>query len=753
MKPSKTQAIERRFFLKISALAGGGVLLGLATEPALRAQGRGGPPAAPPDPHNYIRVAADGAVTIVAKNPEVGQGVKTMLPMLIAEELDVDWKSVKIEQADFDDTRYAGQSAGGSTATPNNWTPMRQVGAAGRALFITAAAQTWNVPEAECTTASGRVHYQDRSLAYGELASKVAALPAPNLAGLKLKDPKDYKIIGHTQPGMELHSIVTGKPIFGIDVTVPGMQHAVFQKCPVFGGKVVSANLDAIKKLPGVKTAFVVERPEITDTVLPGDPGLENGVAIVAQTWWHAQSARKKLQVNWNEGPRADQSSVAFAERAAELSKQPPQRTIRKDGDPDEAFKSAAKVVEAAYSYPFIAHAPLEPQGATAHFHDGKIEIWTNSQIPGSGRRMVAQTLGLTEKDVTLHMVRGGGGFGRRLTNDYMVEAAYIAKEAGVPVKLLWAREDDMTHDYYRPGGFQHLKAGLDASGKVIAWQNHFISYGDGERFVSSGAMGPTEFPQRFIPNYALHASVQPLGIRTGALRAPSSNAFAFVIHSFIDELAHAAGKDPVAFRMDILNAGTPMPPPPAPPAGGGRGGFAPPGMNADRMKGVLQLVAEKSNWGKRTLPKGTAMGVAFHFSHQGYFAEVAEVRVDPANKVRINKIWVAADVGSQIINPGAADNIVQGGIIDGLSELMSQEITVDKGRVVQTNYDKHTMVRLAQAPPEIEVHYLKSTFPPTGLGEPALPPVLPAVANAIFSATGKRVRSLPLVKSGFSWA
>ncbi len=751
MKRQENQKLERRSFLKISALAGGGLLLGLATEPQVKAQGRGGNPPPPPDPHNYIRVAADGTVTIVAKNPELGQGVKTMLPMLIAEELDVAWKQVKIEQADFDDSKYSGQSAGGSTATPNNWTPMRQVGAAGRALFLTAAAQTWNVPESECTTSAGRVMHSGsgKSAGYGELAAKAATLPAPNLANLKLKDPSEYKIIGHTQPGNEVPNIVKGKPIFAIDVKLPGMLYAVYEKCGVFGGKVVSANLDEIKKLPGVKQAFIVERPPITEAVLPGEPGLENGIAILAETWWHAQSARKKLQVKWDEGALASHSSAAYAQHAEQMSKQAPQRTIRADGDADGAIKGAAKVVEAAYSYPFISHAPLEPQGATAHFHDGKLEIWTNSQQPGSGRRLTSQTLGMNEKDVTLHFVRGGGGFGRRLTNDYMVEAGYIAKEAGVPVKLLWAREDDMAHDYYRPGGFQYLKAGLDANGKIVGWRNHFISYGEGERFVASGAMGPTEFPQRFIPNYALHASVQPLAVRTGALRAPSSNAFAFVIHSFIDELAHAAGKDPVQFRMDLLNSAMPV----QESAGGGRGGFAAPGLDPERMKGVLQLVAEKSGWGKKTYPKGTAMGVAFHFSHRGYFAEVAEVKVDTANKVKVNKIWVAADVGSQIINPGAADNIVQGGIIDGLSEMMGQEITIEKGRVVQKNFDKHPMMRLAQAPPEIEVHYLKSTFPPTGLGEPALPPVLPAVANAIFTATGKRVRELPLSKSGFSWA
>ncbi len=747
--------IDRRSFLKVSAAGAGGALIALYLEPQASAQGRGGPPPPPPDPHTYVKIAPDGTVTIMAKNPEVGQGIKTMLPMLIAEELDVDWKSVKIEQTDFDDKKYAGQIAGGSTATPQNYTPMRQAGAGGRALLITAAAQTWGVPESECTTASGRVYHKasNRSLGYGELASKIATLPMPALNTLKLKDPADFKIIGVSQTQRELPNIVTGKPIFGIDVVVPGMGYAVFEKCGVFGGKVVSANIDEVKKLPGVRTAFIVTRPDIGDVVLPGDPGLENGIAIVADHWWAAQSARKKLVVTWDEGPRASSSSTAFAANADAMSNAAAMRTIRKDGDPDAAMSGAAKVVEAAYSYPFISHAPLEPQNCTASFKDGKCEIWSNSQIPGNGRRLAAQVLGIPESDITQHMVRGGGGFGRRLTNDYVAEAAYISKDAGMPVKLLWSREDDMAHDYYRPGGFQFLKAGLDSSGKIVAWHNHFVTYGDKDKLiangggiVSAGAMGPTEFPQRFVPNYHLEASVQPLGIRTGSLRAPSSNAFAFVIQSFIDELAHAAGKDPVEFRLALLDSATP--PPAAAP-----GGFAQPGLNAERMKGVVKLVADKSGWGKTKLPKGTAMGVAFHYSHLGYFAEVAEVKVDAANKVKINKIWVAADVGSQIVNPSAAENIIQGGIIDGLSELMDQEITVEKGRVVQTNFHQHKMVRLTQAPPEIEVIYLKTNNPPTGLGEPAMPPVLPAVANAIFTASGKRVRQLPIAKSGFSWA
>ncbi len=748
MKLTENQMIlERRSFLKISLLAGGGIMFGLATEQEAAAQGRGGPPQAPPAPVNYFKVAADGTVTIVAKNPEVGQGIKTMLPMLIAEELDVDWNKVKIEQADYEPSKYNAQSAGGSTATPTNWEPMRQVGAAGRAMFITAAAQTWGVPEAQCTTASGRVMAAGKSLGYGELAAKVATLPVPDFATLKLKDPATYKIIGHTQKQVDLSQIVTGKPIFTIDVKVPGMQYAVFERCPVLGGKVGSANLDEIKKMPGIKNAFVVDRPELT--AISGRPGdVVSGVAILGETWWHAQKARQALKVVWNEGPNAGGSSTGFQQKADAMSKQAPMTTSRKDGDFDTAIKSAAKVVEAAYAYPFISHAPLEPQTATASFKNGKIEIWSDSQQPGQGRTSVAQVLGIKPDDVTLHMTRGGGGFGRRLTNDYMVEAAYIAKEAGVPVKLLWSREDDMQHDYYRPGGFQYLRAGVDASGKIVAWRNHFVGYAEGTTPVT-GTIGATEFPQKFVPNYELHVSTMPLGLRTGALRAPGSNAIAFVIHSFLDEVAHAAGKDPVQLRLDLLAAEQAA----APAAGGGRGGGFGGGFNASRAKGVLQLVAEKSNWGKTTLPKGTGMGVAFHFSHQGYFAEVVQASVDSAKKVKIQKVWVAADVGSQIINPGAAENIVQGGIIDGLSEAMSQKITIEKGRVEQTNFHQHGMIRMAQSPPVIEVHFLTSDNRPTGLGEPSLPPIVPALANAIFAASGERVRSLPLADHGFSWA
>jgi isoquinoline 1-oxidoreductase beta subunit len=479
--------------------------------------------------------------------------------------------------------------------------------------------------------------------------------------------------------------------------------------------------------------------------------GLMPGVAIVGENWWLVQQARKKLKVTWDEGATATQSSAAFTAKAAELAKQPPMRNVRKDGDVDAALKGAARVVEASYYYPFLAHAPLEPQNSTALFKDGKFEIWSPTQQPGGGRNLVAQTLGVKPEDITIHLTRSGGGFGRRLSNDYMVEAAAIAKQVpGVPVKLLWTREDDIQHDPYRCAGFHNFTGAVDASGKLVAWRDHTVTFEN----ASSAAPGGTEFPARFIPNYSLDISTMPLGAPTGPLRAPGSNGFSFVVQSFIDELAHAANKDPVQFRLELLANEQPAPAQAAAPTApaGGRGGPPPAGFDAKRMRGVLELVAEKSGWGKTKLPKGTGMGVAFHFSHRGYFAEVVQATVSKSGDVKVDKVWVAGDIGPQIINPSNAENQVQGAVLDGIAEALDQEITFENGRTKQSNFNNFTLLRLRQAAP-VEVHFLASDSPVTGIGEPALPPVVPALCNAIFMATGKRVRSLPLSKQDLSWS
>jgi len=707
--------IHRRSFLQVVALVGGGIMFSslVASADAEGAERLEGDPFVP---NAFIRITTDGKITIIAKNPEEGQGVLQSLPMIICEELDAEWSQVTIEQADSDESRYGRQFAGGSMSTPMNYDNHRRLGAAARAMLVAAAARTWNVPESELTTSKASVSHNPsgRRLGYGALATTAATMPVPDLAKVTLKDPATFRLLGKRIPGLDNRKIVTGKKLFGIDVVVPGMLHAVFEKCPVFGGKVVSANLDAVSKLRGVKHVFVV------DGVGTALDGLMPGVAVVADSWYNAKTARAQLRVQWDEGATAQQGSAWFAERAKELSQKAADRIGRKDGDVDAAFAGAAKVVEAAYFYPFISHATLEPQNCTAHFKNGKLEIWAPTQMPQPGRDLVSKTMGIAGSDITIHLTRIGGGFGRRLKNDYMVEAAWISRVVNAPVKLLWTREDDMRHDHYRQAGFHYLKGGVDARGKVVAWRNHVILEG-----VRAG-----EWPARYVPNYSLELSSLPHGIPTGALRAPGSNGIAFVIQSFVDELAHAAGKDPLQFRLDLLT--------PAVPAA------AQDNFNPDRARGVLELVRDKSAWGGKPMPKGRGLGVAFHFSHLGYFAEVVDASVDARGVVTVHKVWVAADVGSQITNLSGAENQCQGACIDGVSAALGQEITIDNGRAVQGNFDRYPLLRMSRSFP-VEVHFRTTENSPTGMGEPALPPVIPALCNAIFVATGKRIRSLPI--------
>jgi isoquinoline 1-oxidoreductase beta subunit len=717
----ESRLASRRAFLRASVAVGGGLLLDFSI-PGVIANARAEPAASAPALNAFVKVSSDGIVTIISKNPEIGQGIKTMLPMLIAEELDVDWSSVRIEQALSDPARYGMQFAGGSRATPMNWDALRRVGAAARQMLVTAAAQTWSVPSAQCATESGKVIHvpTKRSLSYGRLASKAAAVAPPDLASLPLKDPQDFKIIGKSHAGVDSPLVVTGQPLFGIDVTVPGMLYAVFAKSPVFGGTAQRANLEAIKAQPGIRDAFIVRGGGVFN-------GLASGVAVVANNWWLANKARDMLEVVWDEGATAAQSTEGFARQAMQLSAQAPAANVASEGDVLQALAASAKQLEAAYSYPFLSHATLEPQNCTAHFHDGKVEIWAPTQNPDAGRKIVAKTLGITDADITIHMIRCGGGFGRRLMNDYMVEAAWISKQVGAPVKLLWNRQDDVQHDFYRPAGFHFFKAGLDGAGKLQAFKDHFVSFGENGKAASSADLSANEFPAKFVANLELGMSLLPLGVPTGPLRAPGSNALAYVFQSFIDEIAHAAGQDPLQYRLALLGERRVV------------GAF-----DTGRMIDVLTLVREKSAWGKRTPGKGSGMGVAFYYSHLGYFAEVVHATVGAGGRITVDKVWVVGDVGSQIINPTSAENQVQGAALDGIGEALGQAITLNNGRVVQSNFDDFLLLRMNQAPP-VEVHFLKTDHPPTGLGEPALPPVVPALCNAIFAATGVRIRSLPI--------
>jgi isoquinoline 1-oxidoreductase subunit beta len=714
-------APSRRDLLK--AAAAGSLIISFA----ISARGLAATTAGPAKLNAYLMIAPDGIVTIASHKPEIGQGIKTSLPMLIAEELDADWKNVRITEARLDTPAFGNQATGGSFATTLNWDNLRRVGAAARAMLVQAAAKRWGVPVGEITTAAGIVLHKatGKTATYGSLATMAATETMPDLKSVKLKDAKDFRIIGTKVRQYDGPKIVTGQPLFGIDTRLPGMMYATYVKAPVFKAKVKSANLDAARAIKGVRKVFTVEGGDEIDELL-------GGVAVVADSWWTAKKARDLLNVQWADHPTSLQSSAGFAKRAAELAKVAPAKMLRSDGDVKAALASATKRLDAFYDYPFAAHATMEPMNCTARFTGNKLEFWAPTQFPDQGRKMVARTLGIREENISVNIVRGGGGFGRRAINDFMIEAAWIAREAGVPIQLIWSREDDIQHDFYRAGGFHQLSAGLDANGKITAWSDHFITYAAEGFFKIDADIPPHEFPGGFVDNYSLGFTEIPLGVPIGPLRAPRSNAFAFAFISFIDELAHAAGKDPLAFQLDMLE-GKPI-------LDRVRGKYDP-----KRAQAVLRLAAEKAGWaGRAKLPKRSAMGIAHWWSHLGYFAEVVQVTVANDGTPKVDKVWVAGDIGSQIINPLNAVNQVQGSVIDGLSVALYQKITIEDGAVVEGNFDTYPLIRMPEAPP-VEVHFIKSDNSPTGLGEPSLPPVAPALCNAIFAATGVRLRSQPI--------
>ncbi len=717
--------MDRRAFIKVSALAGGGLLVGtylrFGDSPALAETAPVG--ATNFVPNAFISIAPNGAVSLIAPNSEMGQGAKTALPMIVAEELDVPWDQVSITQGDLNPA-YGRQMAVGSMSTPTNFVPLRQAGAMARALLVEAAAQTWGVPAAECMTENGAVLHRatTRRATYGEFAAKAAALPPP--ANVTLKDPKNFELIGTRVPGVDNAKIVTGQPLFGIDQKLPGMVYATYTKCPVFGGDFVSANLDEIKAKPGVRDAFALE----------GIKGLPSGVAVVADSTWNAFIATKALRVQWDEGAAVSQDSDEMAKQADVLAK----------AAPPAALAPGVKAVEAIYHYPFLAHATLEPQNCTALFKNGVMEMWTPTQIPGSGHNLVTNGLGIIAPNVIVHVTRLGGGFGRRGSNEFSLEVAAIAKKLeGTPVKLTWTREQDFAHDNYRSNGWHHFHAGLDEAGKVVALHDSFVKMQGGPGDMTGGG-----FPFNAVPGSQVKSGKLPAGIPTGYWRAPGDNGNIWATQSFVDELAHAAGRDPLAFTLDLLAS---MPAAVAPDGGGrGRGGRGGGGFDAAKMTAVLKLAAEKAGWGQAR-PRGEGQGFAITHTNNAYVAIVAEVKVSPAGELAIQKLTAAVDAGL-IINLSSAESQVQGAMLDGISAAWFQKITIKRGAAAQTNFNDYPMLRMNQSPPVVEVHFVKSLAAPTGLGEPGLPPAAPAVCNAIFAASGKRIRTLPLISESLKW-
>ncbi len=723
---SRTPAtsLTRRSFLKLTGVAGGGLALAISLSPQGFAQsGTNGGLA---QLNAFVRIAPDGKIYIYAVNPELGQGVKTTLPMIVAEELDARWDDVVVEQAPIDPV-YGSQSAGNSRSVYSTWDPLRQAGAAARALLVAAAAQRWNVSPASLRTENSRVIKADgQSLSYGELVVAAASMEVP--AEIELKDRSEYRLLGRRVGGVDNLALVTGQPLFGIDQRLPGMLYASYVRCPQFGGVARSANLDEILQMPGIADAFILEeRGNATH--------LRSGVAIVGYSTWSVIRARRELQVDWDTSNASRLSWSESQAQAKRLAVQQGQEVVVEKGAVDAAFASARATAEGLYTYPYLSHAPLEPQNCTAWYRDGHMEIWAPTQRPNTGE--VETVTGIPAASVTLHQTRVGGGFGRRQNNGYVCEAAAIAQRVNAPVKLTWTREEDMQNDYYRPGGFHAMKGAVDAQGRLSAWQDHFITFNFQGRSVNGGTLPASEFPALNLDNVRVTSTALDMGTPCLWWRAPGANGFAWVIQSFLHELAVAAGRDHREFLLEVM----------------GERRWLDPGnansLNTGRAIDLINLATEKAGWGE-SLPEGHALGLAFHFCHLGHAAHVVEVSVDANRKVSVHKVVVAADVGP-IVNLSGAENQVHGCVIDALSTLAGLEITFENGVAQQSNFHNYQLLRMASAPPVIEAHFIQSDFPPTGLGEMAFPPMIPAVCNAIYAATGHRIRTLPLSREGFT--
>jgi len=687
----KTMTVSRRTFIKTAAAAGGGLMLSFYL-PA-----RGEELHALDDqaftPNVWIKIGTDGSVTITCARSEMGQGVWTSMSMIVAEELDADWSKVSAVQADAHPDKYGSQSTGGSWSVRGSWQNLRTAGATGREMVKMAAAKSWNVDPSTCKTGNGFVtHPSGKKLSYGELATAAASVTAPS--PVTLKDPKNFVLIGKRIPKLDTPIKTRGEAVFGMDVRVPGMVFSSLEKCPVFGGTLESFDATAAKKVPGVLDVIQTE----------------DGVAVIADSTWAAFKGREALSVKWNEGKWANQSSAeirkTFAAAVAEKG-----TVIETAGDIESALAGAAKTIEGTYEAPFVAHATMEPMNCVADVRSDRCEIWAPSQSPQASQREASKILGLPAEKVVVHVTLMGGGFGRRLSADYAVEAVRISKAVGKPVMNVWTREDDMQHDLYRPMTYNVMRGGLDKNGNPVAWHQRIA--GPNSRGLVVGGTKPSYA----FPNYLVDAHLIDVGVPLGAWRSVGPSQNGWVMESFIDELAYAAKADPFEFRRKLL-------------------------ANSPRLKRALEYAAEKAGWGKK-LPKGVGRGIACVESFGSAAAHVAEVSVDKDGNVRLLRIVAAIDCGP-VVNPDTLEAQVEGGIIYGLSAALKDEITIDRGRVQQGNFDDYRLPQIDEMP-KFEVYTVPSPDPVGGIGEPGLPPAAPAVCNAIFAATGKRIRRLPI--------
>jgi isoquinoline 1-oxidoreductase beta subunit len=726
---------SRRQFLKVTALGGGGLLASFALPDIARAAvGE-----RPVDRRSvalgvFVRIDADNSIVIGARGCEIGQGVRTSLPMLIAEELEVRWDQVRVEQLPYGlEERYGSQSAGGSTSVSTGWKDLREAGVQIRQLLIAAAAQLWKADAGSLKAREATVWHPDGRIAtYGSLAARAAQLPLP--AGpFELKKPKDFRIIGKPTKAADCADIVSGRARYGIDAQMPGMLYAVIARSPYFDGTLRSLDDAAAKKVRGVRAVVPIAGSKPTENILRN---LAAGVAVVADNTWAAMQARKALKIDWAPGVWATDSTAALEARCrAAVAGSEKIQPGRSDGDMKTAWAGAAKKIEADYKVPFLAHATMEPPGATIHIGD-RVKLIASLQDPDSASILISAMTGIPRLNIDIELPRSGGGFGRRLENDFVAEAVLIAQAVGRPVKLIWTRDDDLQNDFYRPFGVQRLRAAADPDGKLTGWSHRVAATPRKFRTAmddapdSMGALDDDGFPAGCVPNYLSEFVSVDFGLMRGWWRAPLPTFVAFATQSFVDEVAAALKRDPLELRLEMLGAPRELP-------YGGHGG---PIFSTGRLAAVLKEAARRIGYG-RQLPKGRGIGLACHFVFGGYTAHAIEVQAGA--DWRIERCVCVADVG-QVVNPTGVEAQLTGGTIDGLSTAIGLEITVASGRVQQSNFDGYPLLRMPDAP-FVETHVLPSTLTPSGAGEMGVPTAAPALANAIFAATGKRRRDLPL--------